>query len=260
MTARLALVTGASCGVGFALAEQFARRGYDLIVADGYDEIHTAAAALTMLGTDVQAEQVPLCTTDDAYRLHQRVVAAGRPVTAAVLAPSVRDGPCMDGTLDCALELVDSSVRPTMLLARLQAKRMALQGRGDVVLTASPAHQTPGLGTAVHCATVAFLHAFTDMLRADLGDSGVRIAALMPEPNGSGRGGFTDMLSELFGRPEPNVPAHMASQVFDALASNDGRGIAAWATEAVTSLAGRFILDRVKGPVRYILSPTGEAV
>ncbi|MDT5137479.1 MAG: uncharacterized protein QOD58_1741, partial [Mycobacterium sp.] len=46
MTAKLALVTGASCGVGFALAEQFARRGYDLIVADGYDEIHTAAAAL----------------------------------------------------------------------------------------------------------------------------------------------------------------------------------------------------------------------
>jgi short-subunit dehydrogenase len=188
------------------------------------------------------------------------VVATGRPVTAAALAPSVHDALCMDGTLDCALELVDSSVRPTMLLARLQAKRMALQGRGDVILTASPAHQMPGLGTAVHSATVAFLHAFTDMLRADLGDSGVRIAALMPEPNGSGRGGFTDMLSELFGRPQPNVPAHMASQVFDALASNDGRGIAAWATEAVTSLAGRLILDRVKGPVRYILSPTGEAV
>jgi uncharacterized protein len=259
MTAKLALVTGASCGVGFALAEQFARRGYDLVVADGYDEIHTAAAALTMLGTDVQAEQVPLRSTADAYRLHQRVMAAGRPVTAAALAPSVHDALCMDGTLDCALELVDSSVRGTMLLARLQAERMVLQGCGDVILTAAPADQMLGLGTAVYSATAAFLRAFTDMLLADLGDSGVRIATLMPEPNG-GRGGFSDMLSELFGRPRSNVPVHIASQAFEALASHDGRGIAAWATEAVTSLAGRFILDRVKGPVRYILSPTGEAV
>jgi NADP-dependent 3-hydroxy acid dehydrogenase YdfG len=54
----LALVTGASCGVGFKLAEQFARRGYDLIVADAYEEIETAAAALTVLGTDVEAVQV----------------------------------------------------------------------------------------------------------------------------------------------------------------------------------------------------------
>jgi NAD(P)-dependent dehydrogenase (short-subunit alcohol dehydrogenase family) len=246
--------------VGFALAEQFARRGYDLIVADGYDEIHTAAAALTMLGTDVQAEQVDLRSVDDAYRLHARVIAAGRPVAAAALAPSVHDALCMDGTLDCALELVDSSVRATMLLARLQAERMALQGRGDVILTASPDDQVPGLGTAVYAASAAFLHAFTQMLQGDLGDSGVRVTTVMPEPNGVGRGGFTDMVSELFGRSRSNVPVCVASQAFEALAGHDGRGIAAWATQAVTSVAGRLFPDRVKGPVPYILSPTGEAV
>jgi uncharacterized protein len=260
MTARLALVTGASCGVGFALAEQFARRGYDLIVADGYDEIHTAAAALTMLGTDVQAEQVDLRSVDDAYRLHARVIAAGRPVAAAALAPSVHDALCMDGTLDCALELVDSSVRATMLLARLQAERMALQGRGDVILTASPDDQVPGLGTAVYAASAAFLHAFTQMLQGDLGDSGVRVATVMPQPSGTGRGGLADMLSELLGGIPSNAPIQIARQAFDAFASHDGHGIAAWATQAVASLAGRLFPDPVKGPVRYLPSPTGEAV
>jgi short-subunit dehydrogenase len=246
--------------VGFALAEQFARRGYDLIVADGYEEIHTAAAALTVLGTDVQAEQIDLRSVDDAYRLHARVIAAGRPVTAAALAPSVHDALCMDGTLDCALELVDSSVRGTMLLARLQAERMALQGRGDVILTASPVGQIPGLPTAVYAASAAFLHTFTQTLQGDLGDSGVRVATVMPEPNGIGRGGFADMLSALLGGAPSNAPVDIARQAFEAFASQNGHGIAARATQAVASLAGRLFPDPVKGPVRYILSPTGEAV
>ncbi len=257
MSARLALITGASCGVGFAVAERLARRGYDLIIADRYDEIHTAAAALTVFGTDVQAEQIDLCAGDNAYVLHRRVMAAGRPVAAAALTTSVDDASSSDGTLDGALEELDSCVRGTMALARRQAERMAMFGRGRIVLTASPEGRTPGFDTAVHFATVAFLRAFADKLNAELGDSGVKIVSLMPEPITAG--GITDLLFPLRNRPPGNDPAELARQACDALTCDDKQGIAAWATGAVT-LAGRFVPERVISPVRQIISPTGQAV
>lgn len=258
MSAGLALISGAGCGVGFALAGQLARRGYDLIIADRYDEIHTAAASLSVFGTDVQAEQIDLCIAENAYLLHRRVMAAGRPLTAAALTTSVSDASLSDGTLDGALEEVDSCVRGTMALARRVSERMAMFGRGRIVLTASPEDRMPGFDTAVHFATAAFLRAFADKLNAELSDSGVKIVALMPEPVTAG--GVADLLFPLRGRPLGDDPAELARQAYEALTCDEKPGIAAWATGAVTSLAGRFVPELVKNPVRQIISPTGEAV
>lgn len=258
MSGRLALITGASCGVGFTLAQRLARCGYDLIIADRYDEVHTAAAALTVFGTDVQAEQIDLCQGENAYVLHRRVMAAGRPVSAAALTTAVGDASSSDGTLDGALEEVDSCVRGTMALARRQAERMAMFGRGRIVLTASPEDRLPGLDTAVQFATAAFLRAFADKLNAELSGSGVKVVSLMPEPVTAG--GITDLLFPLLNRPPGNDPAALVRQAFEALTCDDKQCIAARATEAVTSLAERFVPERVKNPVRQIISPTGQAV
>lgn len=258
MSARLALITGASCGVGFALAEQLARRGYDLIIADRYDEIHTAAASLSVFGTDVQAEQIDLCIAENVQVLHRRVMAAGRPVTAAALTTSVSDASLFDGTLDGALEELDSCVRGTMALARRLVERMAVVGRGRIVLTASPEDRMPGLDTAVHFATAAFLQAFADKLNAELCDSEVKIVALMPEPIGAG--GVADLLFPLRARALGDDPGELVRQAYQALTCDDRKGIAARATGAMTSLAQRFVPDRVKNPVRQLLSPTGKAV
>lgn len=241
MTARLALITGASCGVGFALAEQLARRGYDLIIADRYDEIHTAAAALTVFGTEVQAEQIDLCKAGNAYVLHRRVMSAGRPVVAAALTTAVDDASFSDGTLDGALGEVDKCVRGIMALARRQAERMAMFGRGRIVLTASPEDRKPGMDTAAHFSTAAFLRAFADQLNTELSDAGVEVVALMPKPN-------TRDIAPLTG------------QALEALTGDDKQGIAARATGAMTALAERFIPDLVKNQFRQIISPTGQAV
>lgn len=258
MTASFALVTGASCGVGFALAEQFARHGYDLMVADAYDEIHTAAAALSVLGTDVEAVQVDLCCADNAYLLHRRVMSTHRPVSAVALTASVHDGLCLDGTLDSALDVVDASVRGTMLLARLQADQMVMHGGGGVILTAAPEEVMPGMEAAAYSASSAFLQAFAATLRDEVGESGVKVTTLMPRPDGAV--GFTEMLSALLGRASDSEPANIARQAFARLTYNGRPGLAGWATDAMTTLAGRLLADRLKGPVRQIFSPTGEAV
>ena len=64
----LAVVTGASTGIGWALARQFVDRGYDLVVASDDEEVHEAAAGLAAAagieggGAEVTAEQVDLAT------------------------------------------------------------------------------------------------------------------------------------------------------------------------------------------------------
>lgn len=258
MSARLALITGASCGMGFTLAEQLARRGYDLVVADQYDEIHTAAAALTIFGTNVQAEQIDLCDADNAHVLHARLMAAGRPVVAAALTTSVNDGSSSDGTIDGALEEVGKCLRGTMAMARRLAEGMAASGNGRIVLTATPEGRLPGLDTAVQFATNAFLQAFADELNSTLSCSGVKVTALMPEPVNDG--GLTELLFPLRSRPLGNDPADLARRACEALACDDKTGIAALATGAMTTLMERLVPDRAKRPVRQIISPTGQAV
>ncbi|MBX9640525.1 MAG: hypothetical protein K2X97_12570 [Mycobacteriaceae bacterium] len=78
----------------------------------------------------------------------------------------------------------------------------------------------------------------------------------MPEPVTAG--GITELIFPLLNRAPGNDPAALARQAFEALTCDDKQCIAARATEAVTSLARRFVPERVKSPVRQIISPTGR--
>src|SRR3954466_6210047 len=67
---RLAVVTGASSGIGYELAKQFATHDFDLIVAAEDDDIETAASELQALGARTQAVQVDLATPEGVDRLY----------------------------------------------------------------------------------------------------------------------------------------------------------------------------------------------
>ena len=86
----LAVVTGASTGIGYELAKCCAREGFDLIVAADEPEIETAAASFRALGAQVQALQTDLATLEGVDRLceliGQRPVAALWPMRAGVSA------------------------------------------------------------------------------------------------------------------------------------------------------------------------------
>lgn len=255
----VAVSTGASCGVGFALAKQFAKRGYDLIVADSDEEIDTAAAALSVLGTEVEPVNADMHCVDDAYLLYRRAIAVGKPVVAAALSMPPPDGH-LDGSLDSALEEVDDNVRATMLLARLLADEMVLHGSGSIVLTASPPKGMSSLDAAVYSAGSAFLHTYAQTLQQDLRGTGVKVAALVPQPAEQDSAGVVDLLLAAIGRVPTSHPSSIARQALQALESAEKHNMATRVAGAVTSLACRILTDRVRGPVGQIISPTGEAV
>jgi short-subunit dehydrogenase len=181
-------------------------------------------------------------------------------VVAAALTTPTSDTTCLDDSLDGALELVDASVRGTMLLARLLADDMVIQGGGGIILTASPADMMPALDAAVYSASSGFVRAFAEELQDELRGYGVKVTALMPEPVNPGGSGFIDIIWALVGWAPATDPADIARHAFEALTCKDKQSVAEWATDAVTSLAWRMISDRVRGPVRHIISPTGEAM
>ncbi len=118
----LAVVTGASSGIGLALARQFVKHGHDVVVAAEDDAVHDAADRLTTFGLGfggaAQAVQVDLATAQGVEALAARVDATARPVAAAALNAGVGvGGAFVDTPLEDDLRLVDLNVRSTVHLA-----------------------------------------------------------------------------------------------------------------------------------------------
>lgn len=182
-TARpLALVTGASSGIGRALAQQFAEHGFDLLIAAEDDAIHSAASELEASGVTVTAEQVDLWTADGVTVLYDSAVARG-PVAAAALNAGIGVGGRFDETdLDRDLRLVDLNCRSTVHLAKLLTREMVARKEGRLLFTASVAAKGPGPYHATYAASKAFVHSFAEAIRVELADTGVTVTSLMPGP------------------------------------------------------------------------------
>ncbi len=181
----LALVTGASSGIGRALAREFAAHGYDVVVAAEDDRIHEAAAELRSAdGVNVEAVQVDLTKPEGVRALWRRVAAGGRRLDAAAINAGAGAGGAFatQTTVPDELEMVDLTVRSTVHLAKLVSGRMVDQGDGRILLTSSVASTMPGSCQAVCSASTSFVQSFALALREELRDRGVSVTSLMPGP------------------------------------------------------------------------------
>src|SRR5581483_5131415 len=81
-TRPLAVVTGASTGIGYELAKCCAERGFDLVVAADEPQIKEAAAEFRKSGAHVEAIEADLATTHGVDKLYTAIGRLGRPVEA----------------------------------------------------------------------------------------------------------------------------------------------------------------------------------
>ncbi len=219
-TARpLALVTGASSGIGLELAKQFAGHGYDLIVAAEDVELDDAVDQLRGFGGAVAPVSVDLTRRADVERLVAAVRGAGRPLDAAALNAGVGHGGAFAETdLEAELGIVELNCASTVHLAKRVVQDMVVRSEGRILFTSSVASQAPEPFQAVYGASKAFVQSLAMALREELKDSGVSVTALLPGPTDTeffDRAEMTD--TKLGASDKKDDPAQVARQGFDGL-------------------------------------------
>ena len=180
----LALVTGASNGIGYHLAAGLAKEGYDLVIA-GKEEDLTAKAAsdFKAFGVEVLSYVGDLSTRENCTKLWQQVEAVGKPVDAACINAGLGvGGSFAETSLDQELEIVNVNCGATVHLAKYVVRQMVGRGSGRILFTASIVSEMIAPGEAVYAASKAFVFHFAKSLRYELKDSGVSVTALQPGP------------------------------------------------------------------------------
>jgi short-subunit dehydrogenase len=212
----LAIVTGASTGIGLELARQAAVRGYDLIIAAN-ESLEAARGQLEEQGASVTPIEVDLATRDGVERLVSLV--GGRQVDALLANAGVGLGKgFLDQDFEDVQRVVNTNVMGTLDLIQSIGRDMRARGTGRILITGSIAGFMPGTFQAVYNGTKAFLDSFSYALRNELKDSGVTVTCLMPGATDTDffeRADLTD--TKVGSDPHKDDPADVAKTGFDAM-------------------------------------------
>jgi short-subunit dehydrogenase len=224
----LAVVTGASTGIGLELAKQFARNGFDLLVTADETEINNAAKTVQELGSQVQALQVDLAEYDGVESLYREIQLIGRPVDAIAINAGIGAGGdfARETDLQDDLNVIDLNVRSTVHLAKRVLQDMVARGQGRILFTSSIASTMPGTYNSVYNASKAFVQSFSQAIRNELKDTGVTVTALMPGPTDTEFFHRADMDDTKVGAGDKDDPAEVAREGYEALMAGKDHVIA----------------------------------
>jgi short-subunit dehydrogenase len=215
----LAVVTGASSGIGYELAKLCAAHGFDLILAAD-EPLDQAANAFRELGANVETAVVDLATRPGVDTLVRTI--GDRTVDALLANAGHGLGQAfLDQDFEEIEHVIDTNVTGTLYLIHQIAWKMRERGAGKILITGSVASFMPGTYHAVYNGTKAFIVSFSAALRAELADSGVTVTCLMPGPTETEffeRAGLTDTK---VARDEKDDPADVAKDGFDAMMRGD---------------------------------------
>jgi short-subunit dehydrogenase len=252
----LALVTGASSGIGLALARELAAHGHDLVVAAEDDAVHEVAHQLRLdPGVQVSAVQVDLATVDGVTELHRRVRAEGRPVRVAALnAGMAVGGPFVATDLAADLRLVDLNVRSVVHLTKLLVRDMLDGEGGRLLITSSIVAGLPGPWYATYAASKAFVQSFGDALRHELRGTDVTVTALLPGPTATAIFERAGMGRTWVGRGPKDDPERVARDAVAGLSRGARRVVAGSPLNRVMTASPRLLPARVVTAAHGVLT------
>ncbi len=235
-TRPLAIVTGASSGIGYELAKCCAQNGYDLLVAADEPAINDAAQAFRQLGVSAEAVQADLATTEGVDRLY--AAAKGRPVEALLANAGRGLGKgFLDQDFHEVRRVIDTDITGTLYLIYKVGKDMRAQRRGRILITGSIAGFLPGTYQAVYNASKAFLNSFSFAIRHELKDTGVSVTCLMPGVTETDFFERADLMDTKMGTAKKDDPADVAKTGFDAMMQGKGDVVTGWHNKLQTAIA-----------------------
>lgn len=232
----LAVVTGASSGIGYELARLFAEDGHDLIIAADRP-LAEAVQGLEAAGGTVRAVQADLASEDGIQALYAEI--GQRPVEA--LAANAGHGlgqGFLDQEFDDIVHVVNTNVTGTLRLVQLVGRDMRARGRGRILFTGSIAGLMPGAFQAVYNASKAFVDSFSLALRNELKETGVTVTCLMPGPTDTEFFARAGLMNTAVGQDDHKMdPARVARIGYEAMNRGDGDVVAGLGNKVQAALA-----------------------
>jgi short-subunit dehydrogenase len=257
---QLALVTGASSGIGLELARRFATADFDLVVTAEDAELATAAAELRSTGAQVHEVRADLRSDDGVRQLWAEVTGLGRPLDAAALNAGIgRGGAFLETDLQDEFDVIDLNVRSTVHLAKLVLRDMATRDAGRVLVTSSIAATMPGSFQAVYNASKSFLQSFTEALQDELKDTGITLTSLMPGPTETEFFARAKMMDTPVGRTSmKDDAAQVATHGFEALMKGERKVVAGSLFTKVQGVVNAVLPDQVKAAAHRLMAKPRE--
>jgi short-subunit dehydrogenase len=251
-----ALVTGASSGIGVAIAGELARRGHALtLVARRADRLSELAAQLSgEHGVRVDWIASDLCDPDDRDRVAGEVAARGQVVDVLVNDAGMgTSGRFHELPVANEIRMIRLNVEAMVALCGAFLPGMVERGSAAVLNVASVSGFMPVPQQATYSASKAFVLTFTEALTFDLHGTGVTATALCPGPVKTEFAGIIDGL--------PNAlfidPARVAREAIDGL--EEGRlSVVPGAFNKVNAVSGRYTPRRVFVPLARRFWPTAK--
>lgn len=223
MSNKLALVTGASTGIGLELARLAAQEGYDLIVVADEPQIRSLEVEFGKYDVKVESIEADLSGIDGVDRLLSAT--AGRPIDILIANAGVgTGGPFLEQDVSKWRHSIDTNVTGTVYLLQKVLRDMVARGEGRILVTGSIAGYIPGAFNAIYNATKSFINYFTEALRNELKDvDGVSLTTLMPGATDTAFFARAGMLDTEVGQDEDKAdPAKVARDGWSAMMAGKG--------------------------------------
>jgi short-subunit dehydrogenase len=232
----LAVVTGASSGIGYELAKLCVEHDHDLVIAADEASIVEAKQAFEGMGARVEAVQTDLSTEEGVQKLVDLV--GDRPVD--ILCANAGHGlghAFLDQDWQAARNVVDTNVTGTLYLVHKLGQGMRSRDRGRILFTGSIAGLMPGSFQAVYNGTKAFVDSFSFALRNELKDTNVSVTCLMPGPVDTEFFERAEMTDTKVGQGKKADPAMVAKIGFEAMLKGEGDVVAGFKNKIQAAVA-----------------------
>jgi short-subunit dehydrogenase len=250
MADKLALVTGASSGIGYWLAKELASRGFDLVVCSAGERLDQAVADFQNTGMEVTQVSADLATREGVDHLWEKVMELGRPADVVCINAGIGVGGLFSETeLETELRIVELNCVGVVHLAKHAVKHMLELNSGRILITSSIAAEMVAPREAVYAATKAFDLSFAHSLRYELRHTGVSVTALQPGPTDTDffhRAGMDNTKTGTEGKHE-SQPEEVARQGLDALFEGKDHVYAASFKTKMEGMLANAVPGTVKG-------------
>ncbi len=240
----VAVITGASSGIGYELAKVFGKNNFDLIVTAEDPGIFEAANIFRSLGVEVKVIQTDLATTDGVDSLYKEIEPHYSRLDSVALNAGVGiGGEFINTNLEEELNVINLNITSTVRLAKKILPEFVRRGHGRMLFTSSIAADMPGPYFAVYGASKAFVQSFSQALREEVKDKGVTITSLQPGATDTDFFAKAHMLDTKVANEKKDDPSVVAEHGFKALMDGEDHVVAGSFKNKVQSVVGKLMSE-----------------